>query len=279
MSKKKSDSSEKVASVQALCPKRSDSIAVNPRVFMDSYLTALKQTDKFTPIQQEMALDCLAGTFLAYYEKKSSKGKKWLDLQARIQRFSPDDQKKLHWAYFCSKFGHLGKFRDDGKTPYFEHPKSAAFAAIDHGLTDVITLIDILIHDTPEESMLLDTELIYIIFGLDVMGDVSLLTKKEGIDYIGGIVNFGTWRTAMAKVADRWDNIRTLGNCTPEKRWKQIKETRFDYKPIYEKLVNDVPLEYRRTADWFISETFRMVDECEADLRTNHPEVFEEKTM
>lgn len=143
---------------------------------------------------------------------------------------NPTDYERVQFAYFLSKFGHAKQFRDDG-TRYFDHPKGAAWVYI-HELSgrdpDIIILL--LLHDMPEDSYLLSFFRFGMNFGAELSLDGRALTKLQKgkettADYLGRVIERGP-KVILVKLCDRLHNNRSLHNCSPEKRKKQIEETR-----------------------------------------------------
>lgn len=142
----------------------------------------------------------------------------------------PNTCERIEFAYIASKFGHYKQIRDDG-TRYFDHPKAAAWIYINElGGRDPEVIIDLLLHDLQEDSYLLSPYRIALNFGAERALDVRALTKlpkgKETIEeYLGRVIGRGP-RVILAKLCDRLHNNRSLHNCIPEKRMRQIDETR-----------------------------------------------------
>lgn len=146
----------------------------------------------------------------------------------------------IETAYVLSKYGHRGQLRDDGRR-YFEHPKAVTWIiAYELGLVDWRVLVMCLLHDVQEDTFLLTDYRIEVNFGKDVARGVRLLTK-DSADYLERLKRFGDWRVVMVKVADRLHNVRTLDACTPEKRQRKASETKSDYMPLADLLVEIVP--------------------------------------
>ncbi len=148
----------------------------------------------------------------------------------------------IETAYIFSKYGHRGQRRDQGER-YFEHPRSVAEIIIDElGIKDNWEIIaTALLHDMLEDSYLLNEERIVINFGREVALWVKMLTKKPKDGYISRLMNFAPWQVLVVKLADRLHNLRTLGDCTQQKQVKQIIETREDYFPLCERLIDILP--------------------------------------
>lgn len=144
--------------------------------------------------------------------------------------FDPNTYERIRFAYLVSKFGHDKQTRDDGSR-YFDHPKAAAWVYISElGGRDPEIMIDLLLHDLSEDSYLLSPYRISLNFGEEVALDVRALTKlpkgtETTEEYIGRVIARGP-RAILTKLCDRLHNNRNMFGCTPEKRVRQIHETR-----------------------------------------------------
>jgi GTP pyrophosphokinase len=142
---------------------------------------------------------------------------------------TPNEYEIVRFAYIVSKFGHAEQKRDDGSR-YFDHPKAAAWIYIHElGGRDARLIADLLLHDIAEDTYLLSPYRISLNFGAEIALDVRALTKlpkgKETLEEnLGRIIDREPY-TITAKLCDRLHNVRTLNNCTEEKRATQIKET------------------------------------------------------
>ena len=148
----------------------------------------------------------------------------------------PSEVEGIRFAYLSSKYGHNGQKRDDGSR-YFDHPKAAAWIYIDElGQRDPRVIINLLLHDISEDAYLLSPYRIARNFGPEIALDVRALTKlpkgKESTaEYMERIIQRGAF-AIIAKIIDRLHNLRTLGTCTPEKRLRQIAETKEFHIPL-----------------------------------------------
>ena len=149
---------------------------------------------------------------------------------------NPNDYERIQFAYFASKYGHAGQIRDGGSR-YFDHPKAAAWIYISElGGRDPRVIIDNLLHDLSEDTYLLSPYRISLNFGVDIALDVRALTKlpkgkETTAEYLGRIIAQGPW-AILAKLCDRLHNLRTLKECTEEKRTEQIAETLEYHLPL-----------------------------------------------
>ena len=150
--------------------------------------------------------------------------------------FDPNTFERVEFAYIAAKFGHYGQKRRDGRR-YFDHPKEAAWIYIDElGGRDPEVIIDILLHDLPEDSYLLSIYRIKLNFGIDRALDAQALKKlpkgKEStVQYLGRIVIRGP-RTILAKLCDRCSNLRDMKSSSKNDRQRQLVETEEYHLPI-----------------------------------------------
>ena len=96
-------------------------------------------------------------------------------------KVSRQDLHKIELAYRLAKEAHRFQFRDD-MTRYFEHLRGVDLILIDElGIMDTELLIAGLLHDAPEDSFLLKTRDIKLIFG-ERVGEVVLKVTKPKLD-------------------------------------------------------------------------------------------------
>ncbi len=160
-------------------------------------------------------------------------------------RFRPEELATIGRAYQFSKAGHAKQERDD-KGRYFDHPKSVAWIAVTElDIFDWKVIVEALLHDMREDQFLLTHACIVLNFGIDVAYDVEALTKrpeeKDNLQaYMERVMAEG-WRAILVKIIDRLHNLRTLGNCTPEKQERKREETRQFFPQLFERLYQLVP--------------------------------------
>jgi (p)ppGpp synthase/HD superfamily hydrolase len=148
----------------------------------------------------------------------------------------PMDCERIKFAYILSKYGHAKQVREDG-TRYFDHPKAAAWIYIDELKgRDPRTIIDHLLHDLREDTYLLSSYRASLNFGEDVALDVRGLTKlpkgkEKTSDYLARVIARGP-RAILTKLDDRLHNLRCLGDCSQDKRTRQIVETEEFHLPL-----------------------------------------------
>ena len=170
-----------------------------------------------------------------------------------LDRISPqlslDDLEQVQAAYAFSKGAHRGQLRDDGSTRYFEHCKSVAWICIQDASidNDWQTIVIALLHDSREDSFMLSSRRIELNFGRVVRQCVDDLTRREHEsheDYLNRLLRPGVdWRALTVKLADRLQNVRTLGSLTPEKRERQLRETDALYLAQLDRFLDLTPAE------------------------------------
>lgn len=167
-------------------------------------------------------------------------------------KITPADIEKLDYAYEMAKYGHRNQFRESGAR-YFEHIRATAIILVDElGVSDVDVIVATLLHDMLEDSFLLTPNRIKVTFGERVAALVSVLTKpKKGdfrftSDHERHLWYFEQIKTAspeakLIKLADRLQNTRALGSCSPEKQTRKILETREVYLPLIADITEEYP--------------------------------------
>jgi len=158
----------------------------------------------------------------------------------------PKKLEAVEAAYAFSKGGHRGQCRDSGER-YFEHPKAVALVLISLGVYNWRILVAALLHDLLEDTFLMDVYRVRRNFGKKVALWVEMLTKRPGKDYEAELNN-APWQVLFVKLADRWHNLSTLGECTVEKQAKKRQETVDHYVPLANKLVREAPRKYEPAA-------------------------------
>lgn len=166
-------------------------------------------------------------------------------------RATPTDIEKIDFAHDLAEFGHSQQFRDSGEK-YFTHVRATAIILVDElQITDVDLIIAALLHDMLEDNHLLTSERIRLVFGDRVSMFVSTMTKPKKSDprfdsdrerhlwYFEQIKSTSP-EIKLLKLADRLQNMRTLGYCDPEKQNRKIVETIEVYVP----LITDIAEEY-----------------------------------
>ncbi|MBI2626413.1 MAG: bifunctional (p)ppGpp synthetase/guanosine-3',5'-bis(diphosphate) 3'-pyrophosphohydrolase [Candidatus Nealsonbacteria bacterium] len=157
---------------------------------------------------------------------------------------TPREFQLIMLAYRLAKYGHRNQERDDGGR-YFEHPKRVALILIDEN-TEFMPLkpemvVAALLHDIKEDSFILTWEDIEMIFGKNIKEMIETLTKDKTLEkqlrtesYFKRLITASS-EIKNVKLADRLDNMRDLGNCSPEKQKTYFKETTDFFLPLARK--------------------------------------------
>ncbi len=156
--------------------------------------------------------------------------------------------KKIEAAYEFATSAHAGQQRQS-KQPYIVHPLAVSHILADLEL-DWEVICAALLHDTVEDTNV-ELETVRDQFGDGVASLVDSLTKikrvsvsqeksrrKEKADTIRKIMigMIHDLRVIFIKLADRWDNMKSLHHLDPVKRKRIAEETRIIYVPLAERL-------------------------------------------
>ena len=210
-------------------------------------------------------------------EARCKEGTHQEDHQSFMKRFrlkiTPADYARIDYAYDMAKHGHRNQYRESGAR-YFEHLRATAIILVDElEITDAELIIAALLHDMLEDSFLLNPERIKITFGERVARIVCQITKPKKGDprftsdgerhqwYFKQVTESGV-EEKLVKLADRLQNMRTVGCCSPEKQQRKINETRNVYLP----LLNDVATEFPETAQILKNQLELALAKLEASL-------------
>ncbi len=186
--------------------------------------------------------------------------------------FLPSEQRKIMQAYRLSKYGHLPQKREGGGR-YFEHPKTLAILLIRLGVRDVAVICAALLHDTVEDSFILELADIEDWFGGDTCMLVKLCTKEKGLSLAQYILRLmlGDVRGLLVKCADRVHNLSTLESDDPakaefwrKKKIKQCRETRKRILPLAQRLAQDA--QWGEIGQWFVDALTYWVERREAEV-------------
>lgn len=172
--------------------------------------------------------------------------------RARLKPFfSPSEQMDIYWAYIAAKFGHRAQLRKElveGKpTRYFEHVRRVSIILMDEmRIMDRDMIIAALLHDSIEDTDDISPELIEHAFGSNVAGMVALLSKVPKEGYHDRLHHCKNWKVLAIKACDRLDNLRSLmvPGTTVEFQKRQIAETKEQYFPLFDQLVELCPPMY-----------------------------------
>lgn len=162
--------------------------------------------------------------------------------------FTERDLEEIRTAYAFSKYGHRNQERENGER-YFDHPKAVSLIIFDEFNIkyDWRALVIALLHDIVEDQYLLTERRIWINFKDQVTQGVKFVSKDEnskGI-FFPRLFGCGQWRPMIVKLADRIHNLRTLEECSSEKKKKQVKETREYYFELCDIAEKTIPKKYR----------------------------------
>lgn len=168
------------------------------------------------------------------------------DILKNLRSYLPDADldRVIRSAEFATK-AHKGQKRKSGK-PYVVHPFGVALTITELRL-DIPSVCAALLHDCVEDTGTTADELGEL-FGEDVQFLVDGVTKLKNLPLKARedrqAENFRKMVLAMArdirvmliKLADRLDNMRTLGHMEPEKQERIARETKAIYAPIANRL-------------------------------------------
>ncbi len=175
----------------------------------------------------------------------------------------------IQWAYDIAKKWHKDQARDDG-TRYFEHLRGVALILIEYGYATWMYIVLAILHDLLEDTEF-PVSLLEQIFGQVIAREVLTVSKsyciedpltgfgtrcpvREKAEYFASIERNGK-RAALAKCADRIYNLTDLSGdnpperWTPEKRLRQVAETREWIIPLADKFDTRLAARLRHLCD------------------------------
>ncbi|KAI9550183.1 putative guanosine-3' [Daphnia sinensis] len=157
----------------------------------------------------------------------------------------PGDAKLIKKAFNVSLEAHRDMRRKSGE-PYIYHPLEVALVCVEEIGLGTTSIVSALLHDVVEDT---DWELedIEREFGHKVMTIIDGLTKISGVFEYGSsqqAENFRKMlltlsddvRVILIKLADRLNNMRTLGSMPRHKQLKIASETMYLYAPLAHRL-------------------------------------------
>jgi len=157
----------------------------------------------------------------------------------------PGDAKLIKRAFNISMEAHKDMRRKSGE-PYIYHPLEVALVCVEEIGLGTTSIVAALLHDVVEDT---DWELedIEREFGYKVMTIIDGLTKISGVFEYGSsqqAENFRKMlltlsddvRVILIKLADRLNNMRTLGSMPRHKQLKIASETMYLYAPLAHRL-------------------------------------------
>lgn len=153
--------------------------------------------------------------------------------------FGATDLSLIMHAYWLARAVHRGQVRDEGGR-YFEHCRRVAMILIDLPLPNPNEVTVALLHDCAEDGFL-PKYLLEKLFNREVADAVSLLSKvtpifdeqtgvirekvkKDKAKYFSAIARSAVW-VRRVKLADRLDNIRTMGVWPASRILAYLRET------------------------------------------------------
>ena len=168
------------------------------------------------------------------------------ELQAALAAYDPDaDLDLIGHAYSYGKNAHDGQYRASGK-PYFGHPIDVAFVCINLKL-DQASIATALLHDVVEDTPVtvqqirdrFGDDVALLVDGVTKLSELEVKSKrtKQAENFQKLMVGASDdIRILLVKLADRLDNMRTLGPLRPDKRVRIAKETMEIYAPLAERM-------------------------------------------
>ncbi|MBM3167886.1 MAG: bifunctional (p)ppGpp synthetase/guanosine-3',5'-bis(diphosphate) 3'-pyrophosphohydrolase [Bacteroidetes bacterium] len=155
------------------------------------------------------------------------------------------DTKLIKKAFTISLEAHKDMRRKSGE-PYIYHPLEVALICVEEIGLGTTSIISALLHDVVEDTDL-ELEDIERDFGTKVMTIIDGLTKISGVFDYGSsqqAENFRKMlltlsddvRVILIKLADRLNNMRTLGSMPRNKQLKIASETMYLYAPLAHRL-------------------------------------------
>lgn len=210
------------------------------------------------------------------------------DLKKQLETYITNEQhlEQIQDAYYYAKEKHSGQFRKSGEE-YFIHPVEVALILLEYH-TDPITIMAGLLHDVIE-----DTDATYEDIKERFGEEVALLT--EGVTKLGQYKFTGTdhekdkikaqaknyqkmllamakdIRVIIVKLADRLNNIRTLGALPEVKQERIARETMDIYAPLAHRLgMYVLKAELEDTSFKYLQrDTYRRIARLIADTKNN----------
>ena len=135
-------------------------------------------------------------------------------------------------ALSIAEKAHEGVMRNDGVTPYIEHPMKVATLLFETGLKDDTILACAILHDTIEDTNITKSDLI-LSFGNQIADTVERLSKPKDYDNKSYYQKIQTDPIAtLVKLADRAHNLMTLYNFKEPRKERYIRETKEFVYPL-----------------------------------------------
>ncbi|MBO4847992.1 MAG: bifunctional (p)ppGpp synthetase/guanosine-3',5'-bis(diphosphate) 3'-pyrophosphohydrolase [Clostridia bacterium] len=188
------------------------------------------------------------------------------------KKYSPEKVELIRKAAEFARAAHDGQKRESGE-PYYTHPEAVALSLAKMEM-DADTVAAGLLHDVVEDGDGITVDKLRELFGEDIAGMVDGVTKLTKTGNASDMQtredrqaeNLRKMYLAMAndvrvviiKLADRLHNMRTLGNCSLEKRQRIARETLDVYAPLADRFgmgaikaeLEDLSFEYLYPEEW-----------------------------
>lgn len=190
---------------------------------------------------------CTANTLppvaVAVSERELDDGTALSQLLGEYETRHPEQPGKaeIELAYNVARHAHAGQRRRSGE-PYFVHPVRVSRTLTQLGL-DAVSVAAALLHDAVEDSELTVFE-VHERFGREVASIVDGVTKLGKVPYLSKqeqqaesfrkmlLAMSEDIRVLIVKLADRLDNMRTLGHMPRDKQIRISRETMQIYAPL-----------------------------------------------
>lgn len=168
------------------------------------------------------------------------------DLIQRVTSYHPEaDVELIRRAYQFGMRHHEGQLRKSGE-PYFTHPIAVAKIITELRL-DTASIIASLLHDTVEDTTAtLDEvkaefgeEMMFLVDGVTKLSQFNFTSKedRQAESFRKMLLHMAKdIRVLLVKLADRLDNMRTLGHMKPESQERIARETSEIYAPLANRL-------------------------------------------
>lgn len=188
------------------------------------------------------------------------------------KKYSPEKLELIRRAEAFARRAHDGQKRESGE-PYYVHPEAVAILLAQMDM-DAETVAAGLLHDVVEDGDGITVEKLSELFGEDIARMVDGVTKLTKTGHNSDLAtreerqaeNLRKMYLAMAndvrvviiKLADRLHNMRTLNNCSLEKRQRISRETLDVYAPLADRFgmgaikaeLEDLSFEYLYPEEW-----------------------------
>ncbi len=188
------------------------------------------------------------------------------------KKYSPEKVELIRRASDFARKAHDGQKRESGE-PYYTHPEAVAISLANMEM-DAETVAAGVLHDVVEDGEGITVETLREKFGDDIADMVDGVTKLTKTGHTNDLdtreerqaENLRKMYLAMAndvrvviiKLADRLHNMRTLNNCSLQKRQRIARETLDVYAPLADRFgmgaikaeLEDLAFEYLYPEEW-----------------------------